>query len=271
MDLPVRGKAVRSLQMPLPPAHMPLLRGRRPLKRWRYVGYYGPDLMLCVGDARIGAVPQRWWAIAFPDGRIVGRTTLRHGGVHSHRNRVSVSADGVSFGLTLDESDGVEIASPTSQGQYIWTRKQAHVPMHGVVQAGELVKPIDGFAFVDESAGYHDRHTVWKWSAGNGVATDGRAVAWNLVTGVHDAPVHSERTVWIDGDALEVAPVAFAEGLEGVGELRFTPEAERVRRDDLLLLASDYRQPFGTFAGTLPDGTQLASGYGVMERHRARW
>ena len=69
-----------------------------------------------------------------------------------------------------------------------------------------------------------------------------------------------------------------ARGLEGevdgdlaVGDLRFAPEAERVRRDDLLLIASDYRQPFGTFSGTLPDGTELASGHGVMERHRARW
>jgi len=56
-----------------------------------------------------------------------------------------------------------------------------------------------------------------------------------------------------------------------VADLRFEAEAERVRRDDLLLLASDYRQPFGSFAGTLPDGTELARGYGVMERHRARW
>jgi len=44
-----------------------------------------------------------------------------------------------------------------------------------------------------------------------------------------------------------------------------------VRRDDLLMLASDYRQPFGTFAGILPDATRLRAGYGVMERHAARW
>jgi hypothetical protein len=71
--------------------------------------------------------------------------------------------------------------------------------------------------------------------------------------------------------AVEVAAFTFAEGLDAVGDLRFTPEAERVRRDDLLLVASDYRQPFGTFTGVLPDGTELASGFGVMERHRARW
>ena len=122
----------------------------------------------------------------------------------------------------------------------------------------------DARGLIDETAGYHARHTTWEWSAGAGIATGGEAVVWNLVAGVHDAPRRSERTVWVDGEPREV-------GLDAVGDLRFTPEAERVRRDDLLLIASDYRQPFGTFAGALPDGTELASGYGVMERHRARW
>ena len=106
---------------------------------------------------------------------------------------------------------------------------------------------------------------------GDGHRHQRESVVWNLVAGVHDAPRHSERTVWVYGAPSEVGPVAFADGLDAVGDLRFSPEAERVRRDDLLLIASDYRQPFGTFAGRLPDGTELASGHGVMERHRARW
>ena len=32
-----------------------------------------------------------------------------------------------------------------------------------------------------------------------------------------------------------------------------------------------YRQPFGTFAGTLPGGVELESGLGVMEFHDAHW
>jgi hypothetical protein len=36
-------------------------------------------------------------------------------------------------------------------------------------------------------------------------------------------------------------------------------------------MRSDYRQPFGTFAGTLPGGIELAEGYGVMEEHDVRW
>ena len=40
--------------------------------------------------------------------------------------------------------------------------------------------------------------------------TTGARVAWNLVDGVHDAPVASERTVWVDGEPREVPPLAFA-------------------------------------------------------------
>ena len=40
-------------RVPLPPVRMPSRRGTRPLKRWRYVGVYGPELMLCVGSARV--------------------------------------------------------------------------------------------------------------------------------------------------------------------------------------------------------------------------
>jgi hypothetical protein len=91
------------------------------------------------------------------------------------------------------------------------------------------------------------------------------------VTGVHDALRGSERTVWVSGAASEVPPATFAPELDAVGHLRFTAEAERARHDDVVVFASDYRQPFGTFSGTLPGGVELAEGFGVMERHAVRW
>jgi hypothetical protein len=122
-------------------------------------------------------------------------------------------------------------------------------------------------ASVDDTAGYHARHTAWDWSAGAGRAADGRPVAWNLVSGVHDGPRASERTVWLDGVAHEAPPVLFSAALDAVGGLRFAGEAQRARRDRLLLVRSAYRQPFGTFQGVLPGGVALAEGHGVMERH----
>ena len=51
----------------------------------------------------------------------------------------------------------------------------------------------------------------------------------------------------------------------------FAAEAVRERRDNLVVVRSDYRQPFGTFAGSLPGVGAVSGGLGVMEHHVARW
>jgi hypothetical protein len=96
-------------------------------------------------------------------------------------------------------------------------------------------------------------------------------VAWNLVSGVHDAPTSSERTVWVSGEPREVEPVEFAEDLSAVGGLRFTEWCAREDHTNRLVMRSDYRQPFGSFEGELPGGLELEAGYGVMEWHDVRW
>jgi hypothetical protein len=256
---------------------MPRIRDGRPLKRWRYVGVYGPELSLCVGDVRIGPGRQRFWALWDPAaGRLRERTRFaRLWRVRVEEHAVRVADDGVLIDLALGEGEGVEIVSAHG-ASYIWTRKQAGVAVRGRVVVDGAERAIEGRALIDDSAGYHARHTAWRWCAGLGSATDGRALAWNLVAGVHDAPTGSERTVWVDGEPAEVGPVDFAPDLSGVGfaeggGLAFHPEAVRRRRDDLLLVRSSYEQPFGSFTGSLPGGVELAQGHGVMERHEAWW
>ena len=269
--LPVRGPAVRELGRRLPPARMAPFHRGRPLKRWRYLGVYGPELMLCVGDARVCGVPQRWWAVVLPDGSLFERTTGRRGGVLLEPGRVHVRAAAVEIDLRLDEPDPVEVLSPHGSS-WIWTAKRAPVFVRGRVRLGARVFDLDGqLGFLDESAGYHARHTQWRWSAGLGRTADGRSVAWNLVEGVHDAPQASERTVWLDGEPREVEPQEFAPDLSAVGGLRFSAWAERRDSSRRGPVRSDYRQPFGEFAGELPDGLALAAGHGVMEWHDARW
>jgi uncharacterized protein DUF2804 len=249
---------------------MPLVRDRRPLKRWRYVGVFGPELMLCVGEARVGGLPQRWWAVALPDGTIRERTTSGRGGVLLEPGLVRVAARGASIELEIDEEEGLEVAS-SHGGAYIWTRKQGGVPAHGKVELEGRRFDVDGAAFVDDSAGYHARRTSWRWSAGLGRGEQGERLAWNLVDGVHDAAEASERTVWVDGEPHEVGPVEFAPDLSRVAGLRFSEWCAREHRTRRGLFRSDYRQPFGTFAGELPNGVRLAAGYGVMEWHDVRW
>jgi hypothetical protein len=188
---------------------MPLLRGGRPLKAWTYVGAFGPDLMLCTAGGRIGVVPFSWWAVWDGERLIEGRR-----------------------GLAMEVSNGaaIEVVSPHGR-QYAWTRKRV-ARARGTFDG----RPFDLAAIVDESAGYHARHTSWRWSAGVGTLVSGEPVAWNLVDG-----------------------------------LRFTAVATRSRRENLLLVRSDYEQPFGTFAGELPGAGELREGWGMMERHDVRW
>ena len=176
---------------------MPGRRGTRPLKQWRYVGVYGPDLMLCVGTVRIGPFRQEFWAIWDRDaGRLHERTRRRHSAVELAEGRVVVDDGDVPIALDLDEEAGIETVCPSGSA-YAWTRKQGGVAAVGTVTVAGKERRVESRAVIDDTAGYHSRHTRWHWSAGVGVATDGRPVAWNLVEGVNDPASSSERTVWV--------------------------------------------------------------------------
>jgi len=162
----------------------------------------------------------------------------------------------------------------------VWTRKQAGVRATGTLALdGAVPVEVEALGVIDDTLGFHARHTEWRWSAGVGVGAAGEALAWNLVSGVNDPPSGSERAVWVNGDAHECPPVRFSDDLRQIScedgsQVHFRPEAERARRDTLLIISSDYRAPFGIFTGSLPgpDGPlALTRGLGVVEHHRARW
>jgi hypothetical protein len=260
----------------LPPGPMPSRAGLRPLKAWRYVGVYDRKLMLCIGSVRIGPARQAFWAVwdRF-DERLHERTRLGRGGVDLSYGRARVSDRDIQIELTLEEDGGIETVCPSGRS-YGWTRKQGGVRARGVVRIGATERPFDARAVIDDTAAYYERHTRWRWSAGVGVSDDGRELAWNLVTGVNDPPHGSERTVWVDRIPAEVGPNTFSDDLSAVafaegGALRFRAEAVRERHENLLVVRSFYRQPFGTFSGRLPGGVALAEGYGVMEEHDVFW
>ena len=256
-----RGPGPGRPEVPLPPGRMPAWRGGRPLKRWTWVGAFGPDVMLCAAVARIGPATAAWWAV-WDGATFTERSLRRRAGIVVTPSRVLVP--GV-MELTVGDAEPVEVVSPHG-AQYIWTRKRGGVRVRGTA----LGREVDAPGLVDESAGYHARHTAWLWSAGAGVLVSGEPVAWNLVDGVHDAPSGSERSVWVGNEPREVPPQAF-DGLDGVGGLRFRADAARARRENLVLMRSDYEQPFGTFTGEVPGAGPLREGWGVMERHAVSW
>ncbi len=250
---------------------MPSRQGLRPLKCWRYVGVYGPELMACLASVRIGPARQAFWAVwDRAERRLYERTVLGRGAVRLGFGHARVLDRAVQIDLSFDEQAGIESVCP-SGASYAWTRKQGGLRCHGTVVLEGRPRLIDARAVIDDTAAYYERHTRWSWCAGVGVASDGRQLAWNLVAGVNDPPEESERTVWIDGEAVEAPPSTFAPDLSSVDLLRFQSEAVRERRENLLLVRSAYRQPFGTFSGELHGGIALAEGFGVMEAHDVWW
>ncbi len=257
-----------------------MFRGSRPRKRWRYVAVFCEELMACAAVVEVGPARQSFWAVLTrEDGRLRQRThtLVRRDTVTLAPGRLRVRDAGAALDLVLEEDDGIQTRCPHGRRGEVWTRKQAGIRAHGTVALdGGPAREIEALAIVDDTAGHHARITEWRWAAGIGEAPSGMPLAFNLVQGVNDPPTGSERAVWVAGTPHEVEPVHFAADLSQIEAadgslLRFNVEAQRDRRENLLLVRSDYRAPFGTFNGTLPGGIELARGMGVVEHHRAVW
>jgi hypothetical protein len=284
-SLPLRWETATppgALPVAVPPARMAPLRGARPLKRWRYVAAFSEELMLCAAAAAVGPARSSWWAVwdrrrgtLHERTRFAGPALVRF----DDGGRVRVRDRDVAIDVVVDEGRGVESLNAHGNGNgngYVWTRKQAARAVTGRVVVDGRVLALDGLAVVDDTAGYHARETEWWWSAGVGHDAGGAPVGWNVVAGVNDGARASERSVWVAGASHEVGPVLFAPDLSAVDfaegdRLDFAAEAVRERRDHLIVVRSDYRQPFGSFAGSLPGVGPLSGGLGVMEHHVARW
>jgi uncharacterized protein DUF2804 len=267
---------------------MALFKSRRPLKRWRYVAIFAEELTACAAQVQIGPARQSFWALYLEGTAVLReRTRLlpRRGEVEllagnrasaAEQGRLHVHDRGVELDVMLEEDAGWEARCMHGRGE-VWTRKQAGIRATGSIALdGSPPRPVDALAVIDDTAGYHARQTEWRWTAGVGESPDGLALAWNLVSGVNDPPHGSERAVWVAGEPTEALAVSFSDDLSRIAcedgsELRFAAKVERSRGDNLLIVSSDYRAPFGTFSGTLPGGIPLARGSGVVEHHRARW
>lgn len=307
-SLPWRGPDGERPDLPLPPGKLPLRREGTWRKRWRYVGAFSDELFVCAARIHVGLLVQNFWVVCDrKSGEMWENTRMilpsARGDVWTeHLGGEEVVAELGDMGIldyAPDEGSLVRIDAdvrgsddaraflrcgtgkwaeaicPTEDGQYVWTRKRADVPIECDVRVGDRRWRVDARGMEDESAGYHPHHTVWSWSSGVGRTTDGRSVGWNLVTGLNDPPENSERAIWVDGEPSEPGPVEF-DGLDSIGfadgsRLAFTKEFERSKEESRWLVEYSYRQPFGSFAGTLPGGLELESGMGVMESHDATW
>jgi Protein of unknown function (DUF2804) len=278
---------------------MPLRRGGTWRKRWRYVGAFSDEFLVCAARVQVGPLGQTFWVLwDRRERRMLDSTRLMVPGARGEvwtegldgdgrldyapdeGSRVRIEARHPEAGevrafLRLGQGEWVEAVCPTAEGEYVWTRKRSDVPVQCDVRIAERRWRTDARGVEDESAGYHPHHTIWSWSAGVGRTKDGSLVGWNLVSGINDPPERSERAIWLDGRPSEPGPVTFdrlgAIEFDDGSRIEFAAECERRMEENRLLVRYSYRQPFGTFTGTLPGGLELERGLGVMEHHDARW
>lgn len=131
---------------------------------------------------------------------------------------------------------------------------------------------------LDFTLGYPPRHSLWNWANLDGITADGRRVGVNLVAHFMNG---LENALWLDGELIALPQATFAYDaaqplgdwrittVDGLIDVRFSPQGARREHIDAWLLASRFIQPFGSFTGRI--GDQPVSGHGVVEEHSARW
>ena len=234
-------------------------------------------MSICAARVRVGPLTQEFWGVWHREsGTLAEHSRLRARRVHLTPGKLEVADRETMIDLTLEHNSvsGFEVVTPVGRA-WTWTRKEASTARGTIMVGGQQVD-VDGPALLEENDGYHPRLTHWWWAAGAGRLADGRTAMWNAVVGLNDTLPHIENTLWIDSSPQPIGLVSIAKDLRTVtfddgNVLRFQEEAERATTIDFFVVRSAYRQPFGTFAGTLPGGLELAEGYGVMEDHRALW
>ncbi len=279
LDQPFRGpNSDRLIGIRIPPRHLRLFRRRQLRKRWYYVSFWSPELLLCAARVEVGPLAQRYWAVWDRQERQLTKQTRylrRPVKFHDDPKLMRIDDRGVHAEVTLDPSDEFVVYRPEGRA-YIWSRKALCVGAQATVTMGGVTRNVEGVAFVDDNAGYHFRHTQWRWSAGAGLDAQGRTVAWNAIVGLFDTKKNSERTLWIDGVPTELDEVQFSDDLKVVtftegGSVRFEQEADLLKRVGLFVIRSKYDHAFGSYSGTLPGDIELREAFGVRERQDALW
>lgn len=277
IDQPYRGSGRdRPQGVPLPPEHLSLFRAGQLRKSWHYVSFWSRELSFCAARASVGPLRQEYWGIWDRAAQqFQERSHIFGQRIQLEPNRVRVADGDVRIDVAFEACTSFEVYRPAGRA-YIWSHKDYCRAARGTVSYGNTTRSVEGVMFVDVNAGYHERHTHWRWAAGAGLDQHGRLIAFNAITGLFDTPENSERTIWIDGEAQEVGPNTFSDDLATVsfaegGTLKFQPEQLLETRDNFLVVRSDYFHWFGTYSGTLPGGIELREAYGVRERHDALW
>lgn len=141
------------------------------------------------------------------------------------------------------------------------TEKRSLLPVTGEAKIAGRRTSLDGaLGGLDYTHGYLARHTAWRWAFALGNASCGARVGLNLVEGFVGEP---ECAVWIDDELYPLGEGRFTFDAkdpmrpwrvgtaDGAVELEFTPAGMHHEQKNLVVVASRFIQPVGTFSGRL--------------------
>jgi len=224
------------------------------------------------------------------------RIGLYYGLGNNNSSKVEVDVK-LASGRLIIEADFAEtdanavphqLISPTPGGSFAFTHKTAGIPATATVSyPGRTIKLDSGntFAGIDHTAGYHDYHWVWYWSAMGGIAENGQRIGLNLVSPVHH-PTFTENAIWVDGKRYPVGQARYTfdknnilkpwtvKTIDDMVELEFTPYGERWENFSAGIFNSRFHQPVGKYKGLFRvEGKEIrfSNVSGVCEDHEAHW
>ena len=204
----------------------------------------------------------------------------------SHDAEATLDVDGHDFSLhaTLclhDAAPSLTAIGPVEGGAVHATVKSSAIPLQGSVEvAGRRWLLDGGVGSSDYSNGFLARDTAWRWASAHS-----RAIGFNLQAGYFG---NNENALWLDGEIIGLGAASFdfdptdpmgrwhITTDDGLLDVYFQPEGYRQENKNLLIAASRYIQPIGTFRGWVRAHRDaplrvITDLVGVTEDHTARW
>lgn len=230
-----------------------------------------------------------------------GSTTFAAGGARFAMSAASaprarlltVEAGPIAIDARFDEEqppmEPMRICTRAGATGWVYARKTAGLGVSGTLRWDGNQYDLGALGIHghhDWSGGFMRPETFWNWGCLAGRTADGRIVGLNVSCGVNETSF-TENCFWVDGRLHKVDTVAFdydrddlmrpwrLHSADGRVALVFTPEGMHVERVKALVLATNFRQLFGRFTGTLTTagGERVAIGamLGFCEDHYAKW
>lgn len=206
------------------------------------------------------------------------------------RHLIAKIKNHVDVEIDLTESarhSPLSLCTPTGVSGWTYTQKSSALDVTGKINInGNRVEPDKLMGLTDYTAGYLRRETNWRWASMSSILPNGKTLGINLSNGVNETG-ESECCFWYDHvfhkshgvhfyfDRLDPMKPWIIHCNDDKIDLTFTPLGVREEKINALLIASNFKQLFGRYSGTLEseDGEKIVikDQLGFAETHYAKW